>query len=100
MNGAVVAVLTLIAVVAGTVSAEPRQASGSGDGWKDGAEVYAKVCAHCHEHGVAVAIRGRALPPPLITAFVRNGSRAMPAFRQAEIDDATLAKLADYVSKN
>jgi hypothetical protein len=31
---------------------------------------------------------------------VRNGNRAMPAFRAAEIDDETLSKVAEYISKN
>jgi hypothetical protein len=30
---------------------------------------------------------------------VRNGSRAMPAFRSSEIDDESLVKLADFISK-
>jgi len=30
---------------------------------------------------------------------VRHGSRAMPAFRASEIDDQSLEKLAEYVSK-
>jgi mono/diheme cytochrome c family protein len=68
--------------------------------WKDGREVYAKVCAYCHEQGVGPAIRGRALPPAYIRAIVRNGNRAMPSFRAAEIDDESLAKLAEYISTN
>ena len=92
-------VLAVIAGVAGTVSAEPREASGPG-GWKDGATVYAKTCAYCHDHGVGPVLRGRGLPAPLINVFARNGIRSMPAFREAEIDDAALAMLADYISKN
>ncbi len=65
-----------------------------------GAQVYVKVCRHCHETGVGPALLGRSLPPQLITVFVRNGAFAMPAFRTAEIDDATLAQVADYISKN
>ena len=68
--------------------------------WKDGAEVYAKVCGYCHDTGVAPVLLGRGLPPPLTTVFARNGIRAMPAFRAAEIDDAALAKVAEYISKN
>ena len=93
-------VLAVIAAVSGVVAAEPREASESASGWKDGAEVYAKTCAYCHDQGVAPVIRGRGLPAPLIHVFVRNGLRSMPAFREAEVDDSSLAKLADYVSKN
>jgi mono/diheme cytochrome c family protein len=68
-------------------------------GWKDGAEVYAKVCAHCHEAGVGPVLRGRGLPAEFFKIFVRNGNRAMPAFRAAEIDDAALAQLGEYLAK-
>jgi 4-cresol dehydrogenase (hydroxylating) cytochrome subunit len=68
--------------------------------WKDGSEVHAKVCAYCHEQGVGPAIRGRALPPVYIRTIVRNGNRAMPSFRAAEIDDESLTKLAEYISAN
>lgn len=68
--------------------------------WKDGAEVYAKVCGYCHDGGkVGPQLLGRALPPPYIQMVVRNGNRAMPAFRAAEIDDESLRKLADFVSR-
>jgi 4-cresol dehydrogenase (hydroxylating) cytochrome subunit len=68
--------------------------------WKNGSEVYVKVCAYCHEQGVGPALRGRALPPVYIRTVVRNGNRAMPSFRAAEIDDESLTKLAEYVSAN
>lgn len=69
--------------------------------WKDGAEVYAKVCGYCHEGGpVGPQIRGRELPAAYIRTVVRNGFGAMPPFRAAEIDDESLAKLAEYISKN
>ncbi len=72
----------------------------SGFAWKDGAEVYAKVCAFCHEAQVGPVIRGRGLDPTYISFMVRHGNRAMPAFRAAEIDDESLAKVAEYVSKS
>jgi len=31
---------------------------------------------------------------------VRNGNRAMPAFRASEIDDESLKKVAEYISTN
>lgn len=67
--------------------------------WKDGAEIYAKVCALCHETTVGPILRGRELDPLYIRLMVRNGSRAMPAFRASEIDDASLQQLAEYISK-
>lgn len=64
----------------------------------NGAEVYAKVCAYCHETGVGPALLNRNLPPVYVSFMVRNGMRAMPAFRSAEIDDETLEQLVDYVA--
>ena len=70
-------------------------ADGSGK-WKDGKEAYEGVCAYCHETGVGPALRGRNAPNDW-TNIVRNGLRAMPPFRRAEIDDATLAKLMEHI---
>ncbi len=67
--------------------------------WKDGAEIYAKVCALCHEATIGPMLRGRDLDPLYIRLMVRNGNRAMPAFRASEIDDASLQQLAEYISK-
>ncbi len=68
--------------------------------WKDGPEVYAKVCSYCHDQQIGPVIRGRSLPPAYISAVVRNGNRAMPAFRASEIDDESLKKVAEYISTN
>ena len=67
-------------------------------GWQDGAHVYANVCAHCHDTGVAPAILGRQYPAVIAAFLVRNGNRAMPAFRAAEIDETALEQVAEYVS--
>ena len=87
----------IVGIIASIAAGAPLLPS---PGWKDGAEVYAKVCGYCHDTGVAPALLGRGLPPPLVMVFARNGNRAMPAFRAAEIDDAALAKVAEYISKN
>ncbi|MBX3617254.1 c-type cytochrome [Nitrosomonas sp.] len=70
-----------------------------GFAWKDGAEIYAKICAYCHEAHVGPQIRNRELPSEYIRRVVRNGNRAMPAFRPSEVDDESLIKLADFISK-
>jgi hypothetical protein len=49
---------------------------------------------------VGPVIRGRDLPPAYIRSIVRGGLRAMPSFRPSEIDDGSLEKLAEYISKN
>ncbi|GGO87217.1 hypothetical protein GCM10011348_39890 [Marinobacterium nitratireducens] len=66
----------------------------------DGEQVYTRVCGHCHEAGVGPVIKGRNLPPSYITAIVRHGFRAMPAFRSAFIDDASLQAVAEYVGNS
>jgi 4-cresol dehydrogenase (hydroxylating) cytochrome subunit len=91
--------LAAVAVLAGAVWAAPQQPAEQNFAWKDGAEVYTKICALCHETAVGPALRGRGLDPLYIGLIVRNGSRAMPAFRAAEIDDQSLKQLAEYVSK-
>ncbi|MCY1231207.1 4-cresol dehydrogenase [hydroxylating] cytochrome c subunit [compost metagenome] len=71
-----------------------------GDGvWKSGENVYQKICGHCHEAKVGPVITGRQLPPEYITAVVRNGFRAMPAFPASFIDDKALRQVAEYISK-
>ncbi|MGH7229627.1 MAG: c-type cytochrome [Nitrospiraceae bacterium] len=88
-----------VGILAGIAKAGPKEAPTSGFAWKDGTEVYAKVCAYCHETTIGPVIRGRSLDPTFIRLIVRHGNRAMPAFRESEIDDQTLQKLAKYVSQ-
>jgi mono/diheme cytochrome c family protein len=79
--------------------AAPQETPEPGFVWKDGAEVYTKVCALCHDTKVGPVLRGRDLDPTYTQLIVRHGSRAMPAFRSSEIDDQILEKLAEYISK-
>jgi len=74
-------------------------AAGAGAGqWRDGAQVYEKVCRHCHEANVGPVIKGRSLPVEYIERVVRFGNRAMPAFRPSEIDDGALADVARLIN--
>lgn len=73
-------------------------ATGAQAAWRDGAEVYEKVCRYCHEANVGPQLKGRALPVEYIQRVVRMGNRAMPAFRPTEIDDAMLADVARRIS--
>lgn len=98
-SGFILAIAIAAALVTKTSFAAPPAPS-EAFVWKDGPEVYAKVCAYCHEQGVGPALRGRALPPVYIRTVVRNGNRAMPSFRATEIDDESLTKLAEYISAN
>lgn len=92
-------VVVAAGIAAGVAAAASEEAPRPGFAWKDGAEVYAKICALCHETTVGPTIRGRGLDPTYIQLIVRHGNRAMPAFRASEIDDQSLEKLAEYISK-
>ena len=94
----VLAALAAVGVVEGIAWAGPQQVSEQGFVWKDGGEVYQKVCALCHETKVGPVILGQSLDSAYIQMVVRQGSAAMPAFRASEIDDQTLQKLAEYVA--
>ncbi len=95
----IVGCIVAIIFVAGNAWSAQDEKTTPGFAWKDGAEIYAKICAYCHEAHVGPPIRNRELPAIYIRAVVRNGNRAMPAFRTSEIDDESLAKLADFISK-
>ncbi len=91
---------TLAACLALPLTLFAGAAAADGDGvWKGGENVYAKICGHCHEAGVGPVIKGRELPPQYITAIVRHGFRAMPAFPASFIDDKSLQQVAEYISK-
>lgn len=89
----------LITAGAGQGWANTQAVAEKGRTWQNGAEVYEKVCALCHEAKVGPPLRGRSLAPIYIQIVVRNGLRAMPAFRISEIDDETLEKVAEFLSK-
>lgn len=98
--GFILAMVIAVAAVPNVAGAASEEAAAKAFKWKDGAQVYAKVCGYCHDDGkVGPPILNRELPPAYVRAVVRNGNRAMPAFRSAEIDDESLAKLAEYISK-
>jgi len=100
----VTALMLSISVVAAMMADIARAAAETntdkGFRWRDAAEVYSKVCSYCHEGQVGPRLFGRELPPEYIRAIVRNGNRAMPPFRPSEIDDESLAKLAEYIQRN
>lgn len=77
----------------------PGQAEGDGK-WRGGENVYEKVCGHCHEAGIGPQIKGRPLPPAYITAIVRHGFSAMPAFPASFIDDASLQAVGEYIQSS
>lgn len=79
--------------VAASAHAQERQ-------WESGKHLYESVCGHCHKPEVAVgpSLQGRNLPPEFLTAFVRYGVNAMPAFPASYVDDASIKELAEYLN--
>lgn len=86
-----------VALMAGGV-AFAGQKLGQPQGERAPEEVYAKTCGYCHGKNVGPVIRGRALPAEAITMIVRHGQNGMPAFRQTEITNSELDKLAKWIS--
>jgi mono/diheme cytochrome c family protein len=91
--------IRLLATAAALVAAGHANADSSGK-WQSSQEIYDKVCGYCHEANVGPVITGRNLMPEYIQAIVRNGNRAMPAFRESEINDAALAGVVKLVSSS
>jgi mono/diheme cytochrome c family protein len=60
--------------------------------------IYAKTCGYCHGSNVGPVIRGRALSVDVIKLMVRSGPNGMPAFRQTEVTNSELDKLAKWIS--
>jgi mono/diheme cytochrome c family protein len=89
--------MRVLTTVAACVAAGQVNADSTGK-WQSSQEVYNKVCGYCHEANVGPVLTGRNLMPEYITAIVRNGNRAMPAFRESEINDAALAEVAKLVN--
>ena len=60
--------------------------------------VYASTCGYCHGRNVGPIILGKNIPAETVTAFVRRGQGAMPAFRPTEISDQELEALAEWIA--
>ena len=88
-------VLMSTSILFGTAMATDTTAA-----YKDGEHVFAAVCSHCHELGNGPKIKGRSLPAEYIKLRVRNGFRAMPAFRSANIDDKSLQRVIEYINNS
>lgn len=65
--------------------------------WASGKEVYDKVCGYCHKPTPGLGPVLTTYRPDDIRDRVRKGHRAMPPFRQSEIDDQALAQLIEYL---
>lgn len=66
----------------------------------NGQDVYNKVCAYCHDTGIGPLITGRQLPAEYVQTIVRIGNRAMPSFRESEISDDMLKRVAQLINSS
>lgn len=83
--------LLAVAIFAQTGQAAEKERSGE--------IVYQTICQYCHATGVGPQIRSRQLPTVYTTHVVRNGFRAMPAFRPTEISDQELERVAAFIER-
>lgn len=90
-------VVRFFATASALIAVGNANADSSGK-WQNSQEIYNKVCAYCHEANVGPVLTGRNLMPDYIKSVVRNGNRAMPAFRESEINEAALAGVVKLVS--
>lgn len=95
-----------LAVVAGLSLSSASMAFAEGANTEDlnnrrsfasGQEAWEKVCSRCHLSGVGPDLSTTEHDADTIKFFVRNGYLAMPAFSEANLDDATLDDLAKYI---
>lgn len=102
-NAVGVVFFATVFVIAGTCVAAAQetdaQKSSSTVNLSEAPKAYMDRCYFCHEFKVGPMLRGRGLHPDYIKHVLRNGSRAMPAFRQSEVDDQALAQLTTFLSK-
>lgn len=92
-----VGLIPALALAAALAAPADARAQAAGQ-WKDEQHVYAKICGNCHDTGIGPVIKGRGLPPEYYVYTVRHGLRAMPPFRQTDIDDPMLQRLAESLS--
>ena len=85
-----------LALIAGVQAKEADQVPQ----WRNGEEVYEKVCGQCHKPsvGVGTVLEGRELPVEYLKFIVRNGLNAMPAFPDSHVDDQSLAAVGKYLA--
>ncbi len=92
--------------------AAPAAVSSATAGPRSAEAIFASRCAYCHDAGgwgtralarrlpagePAVLLERANLPPPYTVAVVRRGLGAMPQFTPAELTDAELAALAQWL---
>jgi 4-cresol dehydrogenase (hydroxylating) cytochrome subunit len=72
----------------------------AGGQWGDGQMIFQHTCGLCHKTGIGPELRGRQLSPERIVTLVRYGGLAMPAIRPSEMNDAELARVAQWISES
>lgn len=77
----------------GAPGAEP------GGRWRDAGHIWRASCSYCHDAGVAPALKGRPWPVPVLLFWLRRGPGAMPSFTAAEVSDADVRALAQWLDQ-
>jgi mono/diheme cytochrome c family protein len=96
---------------ASALAQAPAATAGAAVSGSDGAALFESRCALCHRGSgpgvfmlerrvgkeLAILEERDNLTRPFLQAVVRNGIGSMPRFTRAEVTDAELAALADYL---
>jgi mono/diheme cytochrome c family protein len=107
--------LSLGAIAAPALAAQPASAPAAAAATASGESVYKHWCVHCHSAGrgnpgtdslkvkykdaiPAVLLDRTDMTPQFVSTAVRQGVLSMPPFRKTEITDAELTALATWVA--
>ena len=80
------------------VVAAAVQAQSAGE-WRNAEHLYNSSCTFCHDTGVGPVLKGVGWPEEYIEIRVRNGYRAMPAFKPSEISRSDIEDLARWLAE-
>lgn len=72
------------------------------DEWESPEQMYEVVCSKCHDGSTPTTrvLLGRGISAQRVVTMVRNGGRAMPAFKPSDFNDAELAALAQWIEQS
>ncbi len=74
----------------------PAQAQSAKE--RNGEQLWKGYCASCHDGKQATQLLGAGLTTQAIVAVTRSGVSSMPSFAPAQVSDAELLALADWIS--
>lgn len=92
-------VAILPAAVAGLLLLTAGAQAQSAGEWRDAEHLYNSSCTFCHDTGVGPTLKGVGWPEEYVEIRVRQGYRAMPAFKPSEISASDIEALAKWLAE-